>query len=394
MNVLLVSESLWPYGGGGELATYLYARLLVSEGIRIKVLLRSRNGSEEWRGLEVYSISSIGAGKYSIIPRESAKLVEGLTRWADVVYFTGLFELIPLVRRIGKPFVVHIHSYFPLCPVGHMYNFIYGKVCTSAERTCYKCVWIYESMRRGRREALASTLLNGLLGTRFLRYVLHADAIIFVSKYQQKLFIDSIRFMHVEVPKNFVVYNPIPNLEYEPLEGDDISFLGGLDPIKGFYVLFRAWLKTYKRFQGAKLRAAMTSDLPSSVEKVNIIRYPRLDSGRLRYVFRKSRGVVVPSVAPEPSPYAAIEALLRGRILIASNVGGVYELVGHAPGAKLVPPNNVEALTDALDWALSMDRRDVIELGFKNREYAFKKFNSERSVRELIDIFNNVMRRY
>jgi glycosyltransferase involved in cell wall biosynthesis len=392
MNVLIVSESLWPYGGGGELATYLYARLLIGEGVRVKILLRNRNKSREWQGLDVYSIKSIGSGKFSITLGESTRLIKQLVQWADVVYFTtGLFNLIPLVQRLGKPFAVHIHSYFPLCPIGHMHNFVYNKECTPSERICYRCIWVYESMKKKRNEALASAMLNSVFGLSFLRLAMRANAIIFVSKYQQKLFTEYAKSLDIKTPMNFVVYNPIPTTEYEQPENDDICFLGGLDPIKGFFVLFRAWLILYKRFRNVKLRAAMTSGLPSLIEKIGINRYPRLGPNELKSVCWRARVVTVPSLSPEPSPYVTVEALLRGKLLIASNVGGIPELVDNAPGVKLVPPGDVEALAEALEWALSLNNRVVIELGLKNREYALNKFNNKRAVRELIRIFENIL---
>lgn len=89
--------------------------------------------------------------------------------------------------------------------------------------------------------------------------------------------------------------------------------------------------------------------------------------------------------------FKIIEALLHGRLLVASNVGGVPEIVDGAPGVKLVPPGDVDALADALDWALSMDRKDAVELGLRNREIVLERFNSEESVRKLIRLFESVV---
>lgn len=387
MNVLIISETLWPYGGGGELATYLYTRLMMDEGVNVKILLRNNRKSKEWLGLDVYEIESIGMGKFSFTFGEPAKIVKRLIEWADVVYFTGIFNLIPFVQRLSKPFAVHIHSYFPLCPVSHMYNFVYNKVCTPSVRICHRCIWVYESMRKKRNEAVASALLNSVFGFSFLRIIMSGNAIIFVSKYQQRLFTEYARGLNIETPMNFVVYNPIPATEYEQPDNADVCFLGGLDPIKGFFVLYRAWLMIYRRFRGVRLRATMTASLPGLVEKVGVIRYPRLGPSELKRVCWRARVVTVPSLSPEPSPYAAVEALLRGKLLVASNVGGIPELVENAPGVKLVPPGDVEALAEALEWALSLNDSAVVELGLKNREYALKKFNNSRAVRRLVRIF-------
>ena len=37
-NILFLSELFYPHGGGGELATYLYAKLLAKEDFAVKVV--------------------------------------------------------------------------------------------------------------------------------------------------------------------------------------------------------------------------------------------------------------------------------------------------------------------------------------------------------------------
>jgi glycosyltransferase involved in cell wall biosynthesis len=54
----------------------------------------------------------------------------------------------------------------------------------------------------------------------------------------------------------------------------------------------------------------------------------------------------------EPSPHVDVKSLLRGKLLVASRVGGIPEIVGGAPGVKLAPPGDVEALAEGLEWAL------------------------------------------
>jgi glycosyltransferase involved in cell wall biosynthesis len=57
--------------------------------------------------------------------------------------------------------------------------------------------------------------------------------------------------------------------------------------------------------------------------------------------------VVVPSVLPDPLPTIAIEALGAGRALLASDAGGLREIVGDSP--LLVPPGDADAWATALN---------------------------------------------
>jgi len=62
--------------------------------------------------------------------------------------------------------------------------------------------------------------------------------------------------------------------------------------------------------------------------------------------------VVVPSLFYETFCYAAAEALLDRRPVVASAIGAIPELVEHEVSGLLVPPGDADALSDAVDRAL------------------------------------------
>jgi glycosyltransferase involved in cell wall biosynthesis len=57
---------------------------------------------------------------------------------------------------------------------------------------------------------------------------------------------------------------------------------------------------------------------------------------------------VVPSVFPDPCPTVAAEAMASGVPLVASNVGGLPDLVAHGETGLLVDPGNAEQLAFAI----------------------------------------------
>ena len=58
--------------------------------------------------------------------------------------------------------------------------------------------------------------------------------------------------------------------------------------------------------------------------------------------------LVVPSIWPETSPLVIHEAFLSGLPVVASNIGGIPELVEHERNGLLFEPGNVDALENAL----------------------------------------------
>ena len=69
--------------------------------------------------------------------------------------------------------------------------------------------------------------------------------------------------------------------------------------------------------------------------------------------------VVVPSIWAENAPLVALEARARGRVVVASNAGGLPELVGPETGGSLLPPGDVAAWAEEFR-ALAEDRSEVL----------------------------------
>ncbi|MGC0368443.1 glycosyltransferase family 4 protein [Microbacterium sp. SLBN-111] len=123
---------------------------------------------------------------------------------------------------------------------------------------------------------------------------------------------------------------------------------------KGHRVLLRAWGAAHRD----DLRLEILGDRPPSGEAVDVPALvagsPRRDSitvvgptSDVRAHLDAAHVVVVPSILPDPLPTIAIEALGAGRAVLASDTGGLREIVGDSP--LLVTAGDESAWTDALD---------------------------------------------
>jgi glycosyltransferase involved in cell wall biosynthesis len=63
--------------------------------------------------------------------------------------------------------------------------------------------------------------------------------------------------------------------------------------------------------------------------------------------------VVLPSIWYENQPFSILEAFASGKPVIASDLGGMTELVAHRERGLLVKPGDPAALADALRWAVT-----------------------------------------
>jgi colanic acid/amylovoran biosynthesis glycosyltransferase len=108
----------------------------------------------------------------------------------------------------------------------------------------------------------------------------------------------------------------------------------------------------------------------------------------------KRASVVVLSTAPTASgkregvPNALKEAMACGLPVIASDVGGIPELVDHDDNGILVPPRDAQALAEAL-LRLYSDRSLRQRMGQRGREKIVREFNLKVSCKKRAELFLN-----
>lgn len=92
--------------------------------------------------------------------------------------------------------------------------------------------------------------------------------------------------------------------------------------------------------------------------------------------------VVVPSAAPEPFGNTAVEALLAGRPVVVSDIGGLPEAVAGSPAALRVPPGDPAALAAALE-EVTARWSELTSAAWTDRETVTRRFAPERYRREV-----------
>ena len=86
--------------------------------------------------------------------------------------------------------------------------------------------------------------------------------------------------------------------------------------------------------------------------------------------------VVIPSIKPEPFGRVAVEAMSVGRCVVASNDGGLSEIISHNEDGILFEPNNSKSLLHEL-IKLFEDTQKIIKYGENSRKSFQKKFSKK-----------------
>jgi glycosyltransferase involved in cell wall biosynthesis len=98
---------------------------------------------------------------------------------------------------------------------------------------------------------------------------------------------------------------------------------------------------------------------------------------------------ILPSLH-ESSPNALIEAMGVGLPCIASNVGGVLDLIDHQENGLLIPPRASGALAEAINDLLT-NQELAVYLGRNARRKIEEMFDSNRSIQQLEAVYQDCL---
>ena len=178
-------------------------------------------------------------------------------------------------------------------------------------------------------------------------------------------------------------YGIEPGPEPEPYAGDAPRLLcvGRLVPIKGHDVLLRAFVEARRAVPGLTLDLAGSGPLEAGAARAERTRSvwtePCASSATSRRrPLTDASFVVVPSLG-EGFGMVALEAMERGRAVVASAVGGLPEIVAHGETGLVVPPGDADALAAAI-VELASDPARARALGEAGRRRALAEFRQER----------------
>jgi len=170
-----------------------------------------------------------------------------------------------------------------------------------------------------------------------------------------------------------------------------VLFVGRLVEEKGVWILLRA----AKVLPHIKFKIVgtgpETEKLKYAARALSNVEFVGFVSGdALWNLYRGARSVVVPSLWQEVFGLVALEAMAVGKPVIASNIGGLPEMIIDRTTGLLVRPGSVPELVDAIE-RLNDDATLVREMGLAGRERVIKEFSLEKHYEGLMQIYNEAI---
>jgi glycosyltransferase involved in cell wall biosynthesis len=360
--------------GGEERHVDLLEQGLVDAGVEVRRFERESSGLSDSRGRRALTGLTLtyrpGGGGIGRVVNE----------WApDVVHFHNIWPLLTpaalhLSRRSGAAVVLTTHNYRFACPSGTLfYNGETHERCIDGS----SLLCSLNNPRGGIAESLAYGVALELQ-RRLKMFQRWVDAFVAPSVFVAQML---VRAGLPEERVHSIPYGLPISGPPSPL-GQTGLYMGRLSPEKGVETI----LKASALAPDVRLIVAGAGPLESKVRASRVEYAGMLDRQGLAAALEDAAFTLVPSEWYDNQPFAALEALAAGRPVIASQMGGLPEIVRSGINGLLIPPRAPEELAAAIR-RLSTDRPFVTELGTNAFEDARTRFDLKQHIRRIVDLY-------
>lgn len=180
-----------------------------------------------------------------------------------------------------------------------------------------------------------------------------------------------------------------------------IGIIGRLSPIKGHTYFLRAVSKVIKLIPRLKVlivgdappeKSRYKQELEDLVRRLGLSRYVEFLGRRndIPEILSRMDVLVLATTTQEGFGRVIIEAFAAGVPAVATSVGGVTEIIRDGDNGLLVPPEDSQAMSEAIIKLLK-DRRLSRELAQKARKDAEEKYTLDKMVDDTIKVYEEAL---
>lgn len=293
---------------------------------------------------------------------------------------------------LPKASVRTVHAHEPSCPSGSRY-------LSRQQVPCDRIAGLLPCLRGHVLDACGSrrptVALEGIKRYSKEQHQLREAQLLTNSEFlRQRLVLDGFSAKHV-------LHLPFPRSscadEMLPRDSDTFTFAGRLTRNKGLLWLLRSLVALPSARlivlgqgpeEGPARRLVMQLGL---VDRVVFAGW--CDREAVQMHMRRSRAVIVPSLWPEPLGMVALEAMSVGTPVVASNSGGLSELVQHGVNGFLVKTGDVEALSGLLRKMLNMSEGGFARMSLAASTFALTRPTAAGHAAALVPIYEKAAMR-
>ena len=305
------------------------------------------------------------------------------------------YSVVDVLKKYNIPIVMHIHDLTMVCPCYTMLK-PNGEICQECtQKNRLSCI---------KNKCMKNSLVKSILGYIEAEFLVH-------KKYYDKinLYIAECDFYKQLIENAGITTTPIIKMnnflpvhqEYKPYNTSDNYFL-----YFGRYAREKGVLTLLKAFSLLKTDLKMVL-VGKGEEKDNIIAFVRehdlnervivndaIYGEEMEQIINKAKFIVVPSEWYENGAFVALQAMAKGKPVIASNIAGLAEIITHGVTGYLADPGDVESLSKSLDLAIRLNDEEYEKMSYRIVKYIQNRCDWKTYIEQLTDIYRELIQNY
>ncbi|MGI6501347.1 MAG: glycosyltransferase [Anaerostipes sp.] len=302
------------------------------------------------------------------------------------------FSVVDILKKKNIPIVMHLHELTAVCPCYTMLR-PDGTICSDcATKGYWNCV-----KNNCMKDSKSKSIL-AYIEAMFLKY----------GKYYNKIdtYIAECNFYKNLVEKAYFTNSPIIqmnnflpiNMEYKSYYEHDnyILYFGRYAREKGVLTILKAYsmLNSRERLvlvgKGSEekniRKFVLEHHLEDKVEVNGAIFGDEMDR-----IIERAKIVLVPSEWYENGAFVALQALAKGKIVVASNIAGLAEIIQDGKTGYLADPGNAESFASAMRKVLSLPSSEYRRMSEHIVDYAKDRCDVTKYIQQLLQIYNDLI---
>lgn len=401
MKILMINKFYY-FRGGSEHYVFELSKLLESYGHQV-VFFSMQDERNIKSKFSEYFIKKVDLQKFNLINiikffynYEAVKKLKKIIKdeKPEVAHLHNIAHqispaIIKVLRKNNIPIVQTLHDYKIICPNYRLYS--RRQICQLCRGGKYYNCFFRKCLHNSWLKSFLG-MLEAYLNNKIFKYYDLVDLFIAPSQFMKDV---CIRFGIAE-NKIKVIYNFIDvtaltndNLANKKEEPEYILYFGRLSQEKGIGILLDALAKVNGvinlKIVGAGLERKNLELRIKNLELENSVKFPGWQTN-LKDVYDSIDILLLPS-EEESFPQAVLESMSYGVPVIASDVGGISEVVEHQKTGLLIKSKSPESFADTI-LSISQDHYCYHHFS-ENSKTKATEFSVEKMINAIDKIYSN-----
>lgn len=302
------------------------------------------------------------------------------------------FSVVDILNKYNIPVVMHLHELTAVCPCYTMLR-PDGSICSDcATKGYFNCV-----KHRCMKNSLSKSVL-AYVEAKFLKF----------GNYYNKIdvYIAECDFYKKLVEEACITKSPIIRMnnflplsqEYKAYHDHDnyILYFGRYAREKGVLTILEAYAKLKckeklilvgKGSEEEKIREFVKKKHLEDKVTVN----GAIFGEKMERIIEKAKMILVPSEWYENGAFVALQALAKGKLVIASDIAGLSEIIQDGETGFLAEPGNPDSFAKAINKVNNLNNEEYTNMSNRVVEYVKKRCDVVAYVDKLVELYEELV---